>query len=287
MRAWWEDAPHEVCLLALGALVALLLLSSAPASAAPAIVACALYATAIRACAAGAAGRWSGVAWRLRCAAAYAFTLWIYGAIRWITPALGLTLRDDVLLATDAWLLGQTPALTWAPHASLWLTELMSAGYMSYHLYLHGALLWALALSAERARRLYAYLFVVFAFGIGGYLVVPAVGPLRAVTFDAALPGGPITRFQDAFIAAGTSVYDVFPSLHIALTLSLLLHDWREHRLRFWLLLPSSLILAASTLYLRYHYAVDLLAGALLAALVRAWFVWRERARPITTPSEG
>jgi membrane-associated phospholipid phosphatase len=268
MRAlgWWRGWPHEVLLAGLGALIALaLLVHGAWEGAGRVAGAVALYLLAVGVC----AGR--GVWWtRLRLGAAYGYTLWIYEAIRWITPALELALRDAELEAIDVWALGCTPALAWEAYASAPLTELMSACYMSYHVYLHGALIWALR-DVERARRLYVQLFIAFALGIGGYLLVPAVGPVRALTFAGPLPGGPITRFQDAFIAGGTSIYDVFPSLHILLTLSLLLHDRVHHRARFWLMAPVAVGLAASTLYLRYHYAVDLVAGAGLAVCV--WLI--------------
>ena len=272
LARWWQDAPHEPCLLALGTTLTLWLAAGATLPDAASVgAASALYALTCWLC-----GRDGWLGWRLRYAAAYGYTLWVYDAIQWITPALGLTLRDDALLAIDVWALGQTPALTLQAHTSLALSELLSLCYLSYHVYLHGALLHALTQTRAQARALYTYLFVTFALGIAGYLVVPAVGPVRALTFDAPLPSGPITRFQEQFIGAGSSIYDVFPSLHILLTAALLLHDWRAARLRAAIMLPIALGLTASTLYLRYHYAVDLIAGAALALAVRAWFVRRE-----------
>ena len=63
---------------------------------------------------------------------------------------------------------------------------------------------------------------------------------------------------------------DVFPSVHVAVSAYLLLFDWRHRRRRFrWFLLPC-LILWFSTLYLRFHYFVDELAGV-VAALAGWW----------------
>jgi membrane-associated phospholipid phosphatase len=56
-----------------------------------------------------------------------------------------------------------------------------------------------------------------------------------------------------------------FPSLHAAVSLVAMVCAWRYLRPWFWVLLPFSLGLWASTIYLRHHYAVDLLAGWLLA----------------------
>ncbi|HEY7423430.1 MAG TPA: phosphatase PAP2 family protein, partial [Gemmataceae bacterium] len=62
---------------------------------------------------------------------------------------------------------------------------------------------------------------------------------------------------------------DVFPSLHVLITLILLDHDRRfvPRRFRFMMLPAAGLMLA--TVYLRYHYVVDLAAGFGLFLLLR------------------
>ena len=56
-----------------------------------------------------------------------------------------------------------------------------------------------------------------------------------------------------------------FPSLHAAVSLVALVYAWRHVRAWFWVLLPFALGLWVSTIYLRHHYVVDLLAGWALA----------------------
>jgi membrane-associated phospholipid phosphatase len=77
-----------------------------------------------------------------------------------------------------------------------------------------------------------------------------------------------------------------FPSLHAAVSLVVLVCAWRHLRVWFWTLLPFVLGLWASTLYLRHHYAVDLLAGFALAPAalwlapkLDAWWTARQKAR--------
>jgi membrane-associated phospholipid phosphatase len=65
----------------------------------------------------------------------------------------------------------------------------------------------------------------------------------------------------------GSNGVDVFPSLHIAVPAFILAFDFLHHRKRFWLCLVPVLFLWLSTVYLRYHYFVDVLAGFLLAVL--------------------
>ena len=76
-----------------------------------------------------------------------------------------------------------------------------------------------------------------------------------------------------------------FPSLHAAVSLVALVFAWRYVRWWFWVLLPFALGLWASTIYLRHHYFVDLVAGWLLAPLavwtaprLDAWWARQQRA---------
>jgi hypothetical protein len=208
---------------------------------------------------------------KLRVVAAYGYVLWFYLAVARITPALGTPLRDAELYAADCALFGETPAVSWQPYTRAWPTEVFSAAYLSYHGYLHLALIHGLLQTPAYLERLAAPLMRAFAVGFAGYLLVPAVGPVAALSgaFSTPLPGGAVTRLNDALVAHGSSVYDVFPSLHVLVTCVLLDHDWQAARRRFWLMLLPAGLLVASTLYLRYHYAIDLIAGLALFLVPR------------------
>jgi hypothetical protein len=219
----------------------------------------------------------------MRLFASFGFVVWFYCAIARITPALGTTLRDEVLLAIDEAMFGQTPAILFEQVATMWLTNLMSLCYLTYHVYLAVAVLHAALAPNIASQRLSIYLFTGFAIGFAVYLLVPAVGPAFAYPelFRGPLPYGTPARLIAEMVAAGSSGYDVFPSLHVLITCILLDHDWREVRRRFWMMVVPSLGLLISTVYLRYHYGVDVLAGFLLFLALRQTFlkVAKQRAR--------
>jgi membrane-associated phospholipid phosphatase len=58
---------------------------------------------------------------------------------------------------------------------------------------------------------------------------------------------------------------DCFPSGHTCLTLMVLIDAWRHARRFFWFVLPAGILLFISTIGLRFHYGVDLLAAVPLA----------------------
>ena len=57
-----------------------------------------------------------------------------------------------------------------------------------------------------------------------------------------------------------------FPSLHVGGSVYLCLYDLRVNRLRGLTFLPLVLLIYVATIFLRYHYVIDLLAGTVIAA---------------------
>jgi membrane-associated phospholipid phosphatase len=51
------------------------------------------------------------------------------------------------------------------------------------------------------------------------------------------------------------------------ISVAVLLVAWKRSRKTFWFLLPVATGLIISTVYCRYHYVIDLIAGATLACI--------------------
>jgi fatty acid desaturase len=211
---------------------------------------------------------------KCRLAVSYAFVAWFYFATLRITPALGTTLIDGSLLKGDERLFQVTPAVWCQQFVTPLLSDVLSLCYLSYHVYLPVAFAHALWMPLALGRRFSAYFFSAYAIGQAGYLLAPAVGPGRAFPelFATPIVGGWCTQLNAAIVAWGSSVYDAFPSLHVLATFVVLDHDWRFVRRRFWVMLLPVLGLVLATIYLRYHYALDLMAGFALFVILRTLF---------------
>ncbi len=211
----------------------------------------------------------------LRIVGALLYTWWMYLAMRRLVPALGLHPQDALLARIDRLLCGgRLPAVAVREWARPDRTELLSLCYLSYQLFLHGALFAALWAGPVRALQLGHRLFTAFALGLIGYLLVPARGPLFAAGL-APLEGYAISACNSALVAHGSGMFDVFPSLHLLISL-VLLADARERR-RGWLLAAVLPGIALSTVYLGYHYLIDLIAALVLFLILRYTPLWRFR----------
>jgi hypothetical protein len=212
------------------------------------------------------------LAQKARIGATYAFVVWFYFSVQRFVPALSVPLRDAELRNADNALFGCLPAAAIQEYSMPWLTDLLSLCYLSYIVYLNVVLIHALCRPASETLQLGAYLFNAYAIGLTGYLLVPAVGPEAAFPemFTVPLRGGLLRALNAAVVARGSSLYDVFPSLHVLVTCVLLNHDRRYAVRRFRLMLLPAMGMVVATVYLRYHYVVDLLAGVACFLAVRA-----------------
>ncbi len=211
---------------------------------------------------------------RMRLLGAYVVTWALYASSSVLVEALAVPLRHHELLAADVALFGESPVLALRGVMSPGLNDLLSLGYMSYHVYLHWALL-QVVISNKQGVLFGPRLFTAFAIGFCGYLLYPAAPPLTAFPelFETPLAGGLLTHWNESLNSAMASRYDAFPSLHALITLTLLAWDWRFFRLRFWIMLTPSLLMLAATLALRLHYAVDLLVAGLLFLVLQFIYV--------------
>jgi hypothetical protein len=191
---------------------------------------------------------------------------------------LGIPDADPMLTQLDNTLLGAPATHYFGPLESAWLTELMVAAYLFFFYYLVSGPFYYWRHDLINFRKCIVGLFTLYALGFTGYTVFPAGGPQIDPSL-APLHGGWLARFFLPVIKAGSNQIDVFPSIHGAASLYVLVFDFWHYRKRFWILLVPTAALWVSTVYLRYHYVVDLLAGGVITVISLA-VAWRyERSR--------
>jgi membrane-associated phospholipid phosphatase len=125
-----------------------------------------------------------------------------------------------------------------------------------------------------------------------GYFLVPATSP--SVNIEGLYPWPPYEEelrtgvstlpgiafadtIREALYRAEAIQHDCFPSGHTAMALVVLLLARRHHRGFYRILLVPVVSLVFSTVYLRYHYVIDVIVGIGLSAITLAGADWLER----------
>jgi membrane-associated phospholipid phosphatase len=278
---------HLVTIAFLALLIALTIACSARIPMWPAVVATSTAIIGVLAGLAVADDRYGGRALHFLHSWAFAPMVYvIYVEIHWVVgPIHRGWLADDALIAIDRALFGGNPMDWFAAIARPWLTEITQVAYtMFYPLVVAvGAELYLRRTEADFQRFNFACA-CVFLGSYVGYLLVPAVGP-RFTLYDVAsverdLPGLLLTTPLRAFVNVGGLVpvdasksvalslahRDVFPSGHTMMTLVSVWWSWRMRLGVRWGVTVVGAALVFATVYLRYHYVIDVMAGAALAA---------------------
>jgi membrane-associated phospholipid phosphatase len=111
-------------------------------------------------------------------------------------------------------------------------------------------------------RVMMGYLTIIL-LGITSYLLVPAVGPEKyfADQYIHDLHGHALTHSVDYIINIGRVGFDCFPSLHVGIPLLLSLYLRNYRRRAFIPALVYVALMCCATIYLRYHYVIDVIAA--------------------------
>lgn len=185
--------------------------------------------------------------------------------------------KDALLLGWDRALLGETPSVAMDAWIQPWLTQIMIVAY-----FLHLILPPIVALIWYRRdllvfRQFLLAILVSGVIGMNGYAFVPAIGPSLAFPslYRHALSGG-VYETVTSLLDTARAARDAFPSLHVGISSLVLWYSWRRGRALFFVMLPIVVANWVSTMYLRYHYFVDVMAGWLTAAasiILAAWLL--------------
>jgi membrane-associated phospholipid phosphatase len=176
---------------------------------------------------------------------------------------------DPWLIRIDFSLFGVHPTVWMERWIVPWLTDIMSIAYVCY--YFLPVTFIAFLYLQQRTAALDVSLFVlIFGYYISfvGYIFLPAIGPRFTLAHLQSTPleGSFFTNLlRDTLNALEHNKRDCMPSGHTQIVLMVLYLAHRYTRLLFYLFFPIICGLLLSTVYLRYHYVVDVFAGGAVA----------------------
>jgi hypothetical protein len=196
--------------------------------------------------------------------------------LQWILPTAKRRALDADLYGLDMRVFGFEPAQAWDRFVSPATTEWFAFFYYGYFFLIAVHVLPLLGMTKSSpflARFSFGFIWL-YCVGHALYTFVPAYGPYSflAHDFQHTLKGSfwwPLVRSAVDSVDGGART-DVFPSLHTAMPTYLSIFSFQERkRLPFkYTWLPLSLFttqIIAATMFLRWHYLVDICAGITLA----------------------
>ncbi|MBI4698968.1 MAG: phosphatase PAP2 family protein [Nitrospirae bacterium] len=187
------------------------------------------------------------------------------GLIRYINPKT----YDHILIRLDYMIFNAYPTVALENITTPVITEFFQLAYISYYFL---PIIFGITLRLKNNRsdfnRSLFLIILCFFLSYIGYILVPAIGPRYTMNHlqSTELPGILLRDSINNILNALEGVKrDAFPSGHTAITLVVLYLSYRFQRRLFWIFLPIVIALLISTVYLRYHYVVDVIGGILLS----------------------
>ena len=199
-----------------------------------------------------------------------------YFVLRDLLPTVSSRALDEHLYALDVRVFGVEPTLWVDRFVSSATTEWFSFFYFNYFALLAVHVLPMLFVTKRTALLQEFALAVLFVFCTAHvlYMIVPGYGPYRLLAdqYQHALPRGTWYSLVLDAVNAGGAQKDIFPSLHTAAPTTIALFSFRHRdKLPFKYSWPLVAFFAANiigaTIFLRWHYAIDVLAGLTLATV--------------------
>ncbi len=191
---------------------------------------------------------------------------------------------DSILISADRFMFGTDPTVFLYQFATPVLTEILQIAYGTFF-FLPIILGIEFHLKKEYDKFYFIIFSVVFGFFLSylGYFLFPAVGPRFTLhdfsTTNIELPGLFLTNILREIVNAGESIpngtlnpievvqRDVFPSGHTQMTLIVMFLAVKlKSSYKLFFLIDGTLLIIA-TVYLRYHYVVDLIGGTIFMIL--------------------
>ncbi len=214
------------------------------------------------------------------------FFITVFEEVSFLSLALRGEWQNPYLIAMESAIFAVPPAVWLHRYPALWFSELLEFGYISFYPFYPAVagVLWARRRRPDFSgafRRLTDALSVGYLFCYATYLLFPTRSPSHNVGLPAAAPAagtvGPFHLLVDAIQGTAGVHGNAFPSAHIMLAFVVLVFAFRYFkRVAPWLLV-CTLLMCLGAVYDGYHYAVDVLAGAVLGIAVGMMFVTSAR----------
>ncbi|HEY5913412.1 MAG TPA: phosphatase PAP2 family protein [Verrucomicrobiae bacterium] len=234
---------------------------------------------------------------------------WFFSETGWLNRMFFQEFMDPDIIRWEQALLGCQPSTLFMQKLPyLVVSELFYASYFSYYVMIAGV---GVALYLRERRQFFHYVSVIsFVFYIcyTTYIILPIIGPrvffhevagyslppdvqqlASTEVYPSAIQVGIFFKIMAFIYRVFEAPGAAFPSSHVAIALTTVSFSFRYLRPIRYAHLAVAILLCLSTIYCRYHYALDVFAGAVTAAVLVQTGNWlyRKTAKAEECPQTG
>jgi membrane-associated phospholipid phosphatase len=210
----------------------------------------------------------------------------VFDSLEWVVHYVNPEDIDPLLMKLDYFIFGNHPTVILESIMNPFLTDILQIAYSTY--YLIPISFGIILLKNKQGEAFDKSIFLIllcFYLSYLGYILFPALGPrfylsnIQTTELQGFFAAEPI---QDLLNRLEGIKRDAFPSGHTGIALTVFYLAWGFSRRFFWIALPVVSALIFSTVYCRYHYVVDVIAGfglTLLTIVLGEWYYgwWMKR----------
>lgn len=209
----------------------------------------------------------------------------LFDSLEWVVHYVNPQDIDPLLVKLDYMIFGNHPTVMLEAIMNPFLTDILQTAYSTYYFI---PVIFGIALVRNNQRKEFdrSLFLILFCFYLSylGYIIWPALGPrfelahLQTQKLKGFLMAEPLQNLLNRLEGIKR---DAFPSGHTGVALTVLYLAYNYKRTLFRIYLPVVILLLFSTVYCRYHYVVDVIAGIVLAVIAvffgEIYYKWWEK----------
>jgi membrane-associated phospholipid phosphatase len=203
----------------------------------------------------------------------------VFDSLEWVVHYVNPEDIDPVLIKLDYIIFGNHPTVMLERIMNPFLTDILQIAYSTYYFIpISFGIILLLNKQGEEFDRSIFMILLCFYLSYLGYILFPALGPrfylssIQTTELQGVFAAEPIQNLLNRLEGIKR---DAFPSGHTGIALTVLYLAYRYKRGYFRIALPIVSALIFSTVYCRYHYVVDVIAGfglTLLTIVIGEWY---------------
>jgi membrane-associated phospholipid phosphatase len=220
------------------------------------------------------------------------FITYLYGETDYMNNLLFPNLDSYIFNIEQLVFSGQPSLVFSASFSWRWFSELMYFSYFSYYFLAFLVCFYAYRKKPEFFQKTVFLIILTFYFYYILFIILPVVGPQYFFAEkDVIVPEGylfsEIVRFLQKY---GENPTGAFPSSHVGLSIVFLIIAKKIDTKLFFIIFPVFVFLCMSTVYIKAHYLIDVVAGFISAPILYfcSNMVWKHlnyfASEPVNVP---